>query len=771
MIDWSLDPVFGSYALVALTVLAFLFILFAIRDSSSLSRGRRAILWGLRCALCIVMIIALLRPGLTFTRQREPRGSVAIMMDTSSSMQLASGDGKKSRWEIQRELWDALYEARQEFGQETVLVPFLYDSKLQSLGEIESTSSEAQPQLPETPEGSMTDIGGPLGQVASSTFSSPLMAVVWMGDGSQTQSPAGLDPQQVARQLGRLDIPLYLIGLGPRGDSENARDLAVEGVPEQLDVYAKNQIYVRGMVKCRGVTNRDVNLGLWMVDRDGVSRLVDRTVVRSTKPDQTLPFQIPLVAPDAGSYELIVRAEPVEGESVMENNEAVAYLNVRGGGARVLYIEGEPRTEAKFIANALLESSDLQVDRLWIAREPVQKWPIDLSRRLSKGVYDCFIIGDLDSEAIGVQGAKLIADQVAQGAGLITLGGYRAYNAGGWDRTPLADVLPIQMFTGNRQGGNDAIDLRNHYVGPVRLIPRSTDKLLQIGEPGADLSQAWSEMKPLLGANRWDGVKNAPGVKLLAQGDAGQPLIALGTAQQGRVVSLAFDSSYLWLRQGKGKEYKQFWRQLVLWCLRREIVEEGIQLTMNQRRLFLQQPSDIVVNWNPGSSEADMPASIMMRLWRLGNPQEDKPAQEEDLGEFALQRRDATSMKLKFEGGKQAGRYEWRAKTAGSKGQQLESRLPFIVMDQSIESMQPLPDWQLLSQLAKLNASAGGELLVPEQTQEIVRRILDRRRQATETQVDNVRLGDTVVDSWLLFLMVAAILVSQWVLRKRWGLP
>jgi hypothetical protein len=769
--DWSLSPVFGSFALVVAVGLGLLFVLIVIRDEAALSRRQKSVLWMLRAALAVVLLVALLKPGLTFTRERSPRGTIAIMMDASASMQLSSGDGTQSRWESQLAIWDALWNARSEFGEETVLAPFLYDAQLKGLGEVQNTETAVRPVLPTQPEGGATDIGGPLSQLASTTLQSPLSAVIWMGDGAQTLTPAVTDPQQIARQLARLDVPLYLIGLGPRSDSDSARDISIDGVPEQLDVYTKNQLYVRGMLQSRGAANRDVQVALWMIGPDGVARLVDKTIVRPTKSDQSLAFQIPLIAPDAGSYELMVKADPLEGEAVTENNEATAYLNVRGGGARVLYLEGEPRTEAKFIASALLESPDIQVDRRWIAREPIQKWPVDLSQQLSNGVYDLFILGDLDADAIGLAGAKQIADQVNKGAGLITLGGYSTYSAGGWERTALADLLPIQMGASARQKREGPLDLRGQYTGSIRLIPVASDKLLQLGEPGSDMARVWAELKPLTGATRWDGIKNAPGVKLLAQGDGGQPLIVVGTAQQGRVLSLAFDSTFQWMRQGKAKEFKQFWRQLALWGLRRETVEEGLQMSMAPRRLFLQQASDVTVNWNPGSSESPMPSSIFMHLWRLGEPKENQAATEEDLGEFALQRRDANSMKLRIEGLKEPGRYEWRAKASGSKGQQVEARLPFIVIDRSVESMQPMPDWQLLNQLAKLNESAGGELVTPEQTTDVVRRILERRKQATETAVENFKLGDTVWDSWILFAMVGGIWVTQWILRKQWGLP
>ncbi|MFN9852199.1 MAG: hypothetical protein ACK57P_10330, partial [Planctomycetota bacterium] len=237
MIDFTLDPVFGSYALVALMAIGFAFLLFALRDTSPLAKWQVVALWGLRLTLCLLLILALLRPGLTFTRKQEPRGSVAVMLDASASMQLASGEAKQTRWQISMAVWDSLWKARSQLGKQTVLIPFLYDSKVQRLGEFNSDPGASPPTFPLRPEGNTTDIGGTLNQVASESFDSPLTAVIWLGDGTQTQTPASIDPQQVARQFGRMDIPMYLIGIGPRGDSENARDVSVEGVPEQLDVY------------------------------------------------------------------------------------------------------------------------------------------------------------------------------------------------------------------------------------------------------------------------------------------------------------------------------------------------------------------------------------------------------------------------------------------------------------------------------------------------------------------------------------------------------
>jgi hypothetical protein len=206
--------------------------------------------------------------------------------------------------------------------------------------------------------------------------------------------------------------------------------------------------------------------------------------------------------------------------------------------------------------------------------------------------------------------------------------------------------------------------------------------------------------------------------------------------------------------------------------MRREKTEEGMQLSMPQRRLFLQQPSEVVVTWNGGSDAIELPKNIQLHLWRLSGPNEKNPMdQDQHLGEFQLLRRDGQTMRAPFAGSKQSGRFEWRASVIGSKGQQLEAKLPFVVIDRSVETMQPMPDWQLLSQMAKLNATAGGMLVAPEQTDDIVRQILERRKQSTQTAVENRRLGDGALDTWIAFLLLALVMVGQWALRKKWNLP
>ncbi|MFN7450144.1 MAG: hypothetical protein ACK56W_17830 [Pirellula sp.] len=769
--DWSLNPLFGSYFLVILAALGLMIVLILVQEAGRLSRKQSVVLWGLRLGMCVVLLLFLLRPGVTFTKQNSPSGSIAILMDESTSMLLPSGDGKLSRWEQQVEILQKIWDRRSQLGKDNTWSTFLYSNTIRLLGGAKASEATDATKLvlPSEPSGTMTDIGGPLGQLMGTTLESPLSAVVWMGDGAQTQTPSGGDPLQFARRLAQLDIPLYVIGIGPRADNENSRDLSVEGVPEQLDVFTKNKLNVLGTLRCRGVANTDINVRLMLYREGQPDRELARTKLKPGRSDESLPFQLSIIAPDPGAYELVVVADPVDREAVVQNNQSTVYLNVRDGGARILYIEGEARFEMQFIRRSIGESSDLNVSILGIYKPPVQKWPVDLSQTLSGSAFDCIVLGDVNYKAIDAAGATAIADQVRRGAGLITLGGYNSYGPGGWGQSALSEVLPVQLGGNPGKAFDAKVNLQDHITEPIQVVPKGNSELLQIDTPESN-AKTWASLEKLDGASRWSGIKNRPGVVLLAESQRGDPLIVAGTFGNGRVISLAFDSSYLWFRQGKSAEHKAFWRKLIYYCMRREAVDEGMQLRMTQRRVLLQRPAEVVLEWIAGSSAAEMPANISMHLWKMDVKNPDG-SYGQDLGLVPVAKRDNGSMRANFAGAKEAGRFEWRAQTTASNGRSIEAKLPFVVVDQSVESLQPIPDWHLMEQMARLNASAGGTLIAPDQTNDILTLLQERRKQSTETTIENRKLGEGVLDSWVAFLSLGVLMLLQWSLRKKWNLP
>jgi uncharacterized membrane protein len=751
----TIEPIFGSYGFVAILVLALFAGLFLIRESRDLSPGRYRILWGVRILIILAMLFALLRPGLTYTSRSAPRGAIAVMVDMSASMELASEQAKRTRWEVEQAVLRQLQDNQDRLGKDSPIVVYGYDETLKSI-----SGEDGQGQLPRKPTGAATDIGKPLSQLIATQVEPPLAAVVWMGDGTQTVSPPEIDGQQVARQLAQLDIPLMAVGIGPRAESERLLDLSIESVPEQFEAFARNQLVVRGVLHSRGVVQRELQVELVMRSPDGRIATMATDTLRPDQMDQTIPFRLPMVAPDEGSYELFVRVGLLDGELIAENNESQSFLNVRKGGSRILYIEGEVRPEQKFIRRSLADSQEFQIEFSLIAKNRQEFWPEDRSAALSSDAYTAFILGDVDSEALGQENLRLIVERVKNGAGLILLGGYNAYGPGGYATTPLAEILPVEMDSRFRQGIGQPHIEDLHWPGPIPMIPRGIHPITMLGTD-SDNETMWESLKPFNGANRWLKVRDLPGVNILGAGPNGEPLLVAGEAGKGRVLCAAFDSSYLWWLQGKSDLHRQFWRQVMLWSMRRESTEESIRIEMTKRqRLFKDQSADVLIHWTPGESGKPIPEDTKLRIFDKGL----------DMGGVVLTKKDDRTMEGTLQSPPRAGRYELRATTKSSDGSELVSTLPFVVLEKSIEALYPVPDWQLMTQLSQINEPAGGALFAPEEVDKIVDKLLERKKQAAVELVESYRIGDGDIDSWAVFLAIVSLLITQWLLRKRWSL-
>ncbi|MFN9915183.1 MAG: hypothetical protein ACK53L_21520, partial [Pirellulaceae bacterium] len=103
-----------------------------------------------------------------------------------------------------------------------------------------------------------------MARVLASGNDPPLMAIVWLGDGIQTTRGDTSDAQQVARQLATLDIPLFLVGIGPRSGAEESRDQVLEGVPDQSEAFTGNRVPLRGRLRAIGLTNRELKVAVFL---------------------------------------------------------------------------------------------------------------------------------------------------------------------------------------------------------------------------------------------------------------------------------------------------------------------------------------------------------------------------------------------------------------------------------------------------------------------------------------------------------------------------
>ncbi|EIQ0592844.1 cytoplasmic protein, partial [Salmonella enterica] len=154
--------------------------------------------------------------------------------------------------------------------------------------------------------------------------------------------------------------------------------------------------------------------------------------------------------------------------------------------------------------------------------------------------YDAIVISDIGSNTFLLQNRtfynmdiipdalQLIADYVAEGGGLLMIGGYLSFMGieakANYKNTVLAEVLPVDMLD---------VDDRVELPQGCKAVNTAVEHVI---------TQPFSEWPPLLGYNKLIAKENS---QVLAEIN-GDPLLVMGTHHKGKVCCFASDCSPHW---------------------------------------------------------------------------------------------------------------------------------------------------------------------------------------------------------------------------------
>ena len=756
---WRLEPIFESYPSV-IAVAAVLAALALTRPwSLGLSRKRRALLTGLRLLVIVLMVVAMLRPTLVSQTIKPQAATLLIIGDASRSMQLPSGHSEQSRWQLQRELLSSAAESLAALAAEGVEVKsYLFAQKLEP-----AKIDQGQIALPTEPEGQLTDIGTALHTALRNELGKRLAGVILLSDGVQTAVAPEVEMHQAGRELARLGFPLYAIALGKADSASDARDLAIENLQDQYSVFVKNELQVQAALRARGYVNRPIEVKLVLEDAAGTKRVVSTQEVIARDDDSLVPVHFQYTPEEVGQFQLTVAAEELDDELVTRNNQLSAFLNVREGGIRVLYVRGNNWFEQKFARRALAESPDIELIDYFLDPRQRERWPVDMREIFTKAEFDCIVLDDVDSDALRQRSAadgnlNLLAKAISEGKGLLMVGGYHSFGPGGYQLTALEPVLPITMGRQDRQDFNGPLAKDLHLEGPLTAAPQAGHFITQLAAGEQANRRFWSQLQPFAGANKFSGLKDRAQVLLATASN--EPLLVAGEFGRGRVLALALDSTYTWWGQGLAAEHKRFWRQMVLWLTNRdEQRSDDVWLSLPQRRF----PPGARVEFYLGANDAtgnvltDIELEITLTL---------PDGSQQPL----TSSRDGERFFATFRGTEQAGRYEIAA-TAKRQGRPIGTATArFEIFDHDVELSQSEANPSQLARLAEQTQAAGGKLIAPEQLLDLLEEIRQRRDEREITIQTQRRFGDGIPDASLLLLAFVGLLTAEWFLRKRWGL-
>lgn len=549
-------------ALLALAVLALNVLMLRRLRTNGIER---AVLLAGRVAAVLVLAWCLLRPVLVVASAVPSRNVVAVLVDDSRSMRIPDYNNEPRAAFVRQHLSSpdsSLYHALAQQFQ----VRFYRTS---------GRGGRAAPLADSSFASSRSQLVDAALRVEDDLVGTPVAGVLLVSDGADNGSELG-DRDRLMEQMVALKargVPVFTVGVGTE---RFARDIEVVSVTAPRWVLRGGNVVVEAVVMQRGFGGRTVPVEV----EDG-GRIVARETVTLPRDGEAVTARVRAPATEAGARLLTVRIPLQDGELIDRNNARTAVVSVRARREKILYVEGEPRPEVKFLRRAVAADSNLQlVTIVRTARDKYLRLSVDDSLELAAGFprtreelfkYRAVVLGSIEAAAFTLDQLRMLADFVSErGGGLIALGGRSAFAEGGFRGTPLDDVLPLEMV--GDPGEPDSTALR--YVRPVLTEAGRWHAAVQLAGSDSLTRARWDTLPAVTTLNQFGRPKPGATVLLSARdvnGGETRPLLAVQRFGRGRSAAFAAQDSWLWQMAAEVEvdddSHETFWRQLLRWLV------------------------------------------------------------------------------------------------------------------------------------------------------------------------------------------------------------
>ncbi|GBC78475.1 hypothetical protein HRbin08_01971 [bacterium HR08] len=552
------------------------------RVRQPLPRRLKILLIGFRFGAFALLIFCLLQPVVIVPSVIPHSATVALLVDDSLSMGIPDVEGR-SRLEAVRAL----------LAPES---PFWRRLTAKFHVRLFSLSGEDLSMPTGHLRGARTDLGAGLERVLATPVEKPLAAVVLISDGGHNtrRDLSMIPPLLLARR-----VPVHTIGVG---QEQMARDVEVVRVNVPRRILRGSSVKADLLLRCGDSSLGRVTL---RVTEDG--RTLRSAEIECAEGSRPRAVSLEFTPAEAGMHRYVFIADPRPQEPIVENNRVEAIVEVRDEVARVLYIEGEPRWEYGKIRAAVADDEQLNlVSIVRTARGKFYRQGVESGEELAKGFperpeelfrFKGLILGSVEAGFFTREQLEWMEAFVARrGGGLLMLGGPRAFSAGGYALTPLADVLPLELRRpseipreGEAEGSPHAIfgspgdsagtprDLRIAWgpradvsaYAPVVTEAGREHPLARLADDPKANERAWRALPRVTVPEIFTRAK--PGAIVVLEGvkrsRGGPRPILLAVQRYGRGLGLAFTPSDSWRWQmemsSADLSHETFWKQML----------------------------------------------------------------------------------------------------------------------------------------------------------------------------------------------------------------
>ena len=605
-VHWGWTRPGWLWLLAPVAVVAVFIVWLQRRNMQHIAPLSRHILSVCRIAVLILLVVVLAGPCVMLTQEEQKKPILAVVVDESQSMTLPLGqlederllrlaavarlsepddqadaaprltpDLRKRMNSMSRlELVDGALERRWS----DLFAPLAERFDLRSYrvaGQVRQVDKAYEFEPPADLDRSATALGLAIDQVLDDAAGNAFAGLVILSDGRST---AGAEPLDVIRQralpVGADSKPPCPVFAVPVGAAEPLPDVALLGAVAPAQVAVGDSVSIVATVDSTGFDGQEAAVTL----SEGDEPIDTATVTLNGSRRQRVELAFTARQTSRATRVLTVRADPLPGEDVTQNNEQTVVVDVGAERLKLLYLEGAPRWDFCFLDHALRADHGLDVTLVMESQLAAGADELPVMARLPEAPagfaeYDTIILGDITPALLPPRWSESLARAVEdEGVGLIVQAGPMAMPHR-FMGSPLARLLPFNVRPVAPDAPIGFAGATAEAFAPFRMAVAATGAIhpaFRLYDSATKNRRLWSRMPTFFWAA--DAGQPRPGATVLATFESPQnsrPLIAEQFAGRGRVLLMGIDSTFLWRRNIGSHLFYRFWGQAIRHVARR----------------------------------------------------------------------------------------------------------------------------------------------------------------------------------------------------------
>jgi hypothetical protein len=767
------DGALGWLVFAAILIAAFVCWSYYRQEAHrALSTGRRRVLVALRLTLLALILLLLLRPVLALGIEERIRRTVVLLVDSTRSMnirdqRIAVEDQKRAEIGIgaipsmDQPLDPTRLPEATTISRADLLKAVLQNPNLHLLDDLSRDfnietflfSDSATPAPASTwlldykPEGNSTAIGDAIRDVLDRERGNPLAGIILATDGGNN---SGSPPVEAAQAAAAEGLPIYPYGVGITAP----RDIIVSHLSAPELAFADDGVAVTVQLRGQGLAGQTGRLSLKLGGDE-----VAAQDVTFTGADQFVPMRF--TPAKKGDFDLTAGIPPRDDEVTPDNNTSRQQIRIIDDKIKVLYIEQAPRWEFRFLQAVLLRDRRIRPSFVLLEGDPgiaqgegtpyLAKFP---ENKADLFKYDLLILGDVDPTTFSPAQRAAIDEFVSKFGGACLFIAGRSFMPDAYRGSEIEKMLPVELTPfREEQPGDRPIHLALTPLG------RSSQMLRLV--PGEDENAAlWAKFPPVY----WDYriARPKPAAQVLVEDtDASRasrfgnmPVFATQQYGVGQVLYLGTDELWRW-RQNEGvNHYPLLWGQVVQGAALAHLLgsSKKTQLSVDKEEVNVGEPVTIFARLYNDSfqpiTDAQMQAEYSVDTGVAGSEREQQQVTLHAVPDQpGMYRADFVALR--------PGRYRFATVDDPATVLQFSAREPQF----------ELGDTAMNEPLLKQIASVSGGRYFREEDLSGLAKELTAKPENLHTSRD--------VEIWsspFYFLLLCAVAVTEWSLRKRWNL-